>query len=81
VDKGTVVAELAGGLDAVCYVGDDHGDLAAFGALAALRGDGVTTLAVAAADDEVPGELVEAADLVVDGPAGVVGLLEVLAER
>ena len=36
-DKGTVVAGLAAGLRAVCFVGDDTGDLPAFGALAQLR--------------------------------------------
>ena len=33
VDKGTVLAELASGLAAACFIGDDAGDLPAFDAL------------------------------------------------
>lgn len=82
-DKGTVVSELAAGLDAVCYVGDDLGDLPAFEALGRLGGGGggVVTLAVAVrGGDETPAALLGAADLVVDGPAGVLELLELLTE-
>lgn len=79
VDKGTVVASLIAELGAACYVGDDLGDLAAFDALAAHRAAGATTLAVAVASDEAPAELLDRADLVVDGPGGVVELFEVLA--
>jgi trehalose 6-phosphate phosphatase len=78
-DKGTVVAELAGGLNAVCFIGDDTGDLPAFSELARLRAGGRSTLAVAVQSAETPRRLVEAADLVVDGPAGVARLLEALA--
>jgi trehalose 6-phosphate phosphatase len=78
-DKGTVIAELAAGLRAVCFVGDDTGDLPAFAALTRLRDGGVVTLAVAVGGPETPVEVVEAADLVVDGPAGVLVLLEALA--
>ena len=78
-DKGTVVTELAGGLQAVCFVGDDVGDLPAFAALRRLAGSGVATLAVAAAGPETPDEVLGAADMVVDGPPGVVALLETLA--
>jgi trehalose 6-phosphate phosphatase len=80
-DKGTVIAELARGLQAVCFVGDDRGDLPGFEALRALGVSGVATLAVASAGPETPGELVGAADLVVDGPPGVMALLETLAGR
>jgi trehalose 6-phosphate phosphatase len=78
-DKGTVVEELAAGLDAVCYAGDDMGDVPAFAALARLRAAGVATLAVAAGGTETPAQLIEAADLVVEGPAGVLQLLQGLA--
>lgn len=78
-DKGTVTAELAAGLEAVCYLGDDRGDLPAFEALERLAGRGVHTLAVAVASDEAPPELLAAADLVVAGPAGALALLETLA--
>jgi trehalose 6-phosphate phosphatase len=74
IDKGTVIEELAAGLEAVCFAGDDVGDLPAFAALGRLRGAGVATLAVAASGDESPPPLLAAADLVVDGPAGVLEL-------
>ncbi|HWG73136.1 MAG TPA: trehalose-phosphatase [Acidimicrobiales bacterium] len=78
-DKGTVVADLAAGWSAVCYLGDDRGDLPAFVCLERLRREGVTTLAVAVASAEAPAELLAAADLVVDGPAGALAVLEALA--
>ncbi len=78
-DKGTVVGELAAGCTAVCYLGDDLGDLPAFDRLDALRAAGVTTLAVAVESDEAPGELIERADLVVEGPGGVLDVLHRLA--
>lgn len=77
-DKGTVVTELAGDLKAVCYLGDDRGDLPAFEALARLAGQGVQTLAVAVGGPETPPEVIAAADLIVTGPAGVLALLSSL---
>ena len=74
VDKGSIVEALAAGLEAICFAGDDVGDLSAFAALARLRGAGIATLAVAARSAESPPELLDAADVVVDGPAGVVEL-------
>ncbi|MHB1928966.1 MAG: trehalose-phosphatase [Acidimicrobiales bacterium] len=79
VDKGTVVARLSDGMAAAGYVGDDRGDLPAFAALARLRAAGLSTLAVATTSDEAPPELLAAADLVVDGPAGVLRLFDDLA--
>jgi len=73
--KGTVVAAAAEGLGAVCFLGDDHGDLTAFDALDELAEAGLTTLRVAVRSEESPPELLERADLVVDGPTEVVGLL------
>jgi trehalose 6-phosphate phosphatase len=81
-DKGTVVNALAEGLSAVCYVGDDTGDLPAFEALEVLRDQGLSTLAVAVRSgigDETPPVVLAAADLVVEGPEGVVDLLRRLA--
>jgi trehalose 6-phosphate phosphatase len=78
-DKGTVVAELADGLQAACFVGDDAGDVPAFAALARLRAQRVDTLAIAVGGPETPPEVLHAADLVVNGPAGVLDLLHVLA--
>lgn len=75
VDKGTVVAELAAGYGAVCYLGDDVGDLPAFAALDALRDAGSRTVKVVAASDEAPAELVAAADVTVDGPEAALAFL------
>ncbi|MGH9078242.1 MAG: trehalose-phosphatase [Acidimicrobiales bacterium] len=79
IDKGTVVAALAAGWQAVCYLGDDWADLEAFSGLAALRAGGVATVAVAVSSPEAPPELLAGADLVVDGPAGALDLLRALA--
>ncbi len=62
------------------YAGDDLGDLAAFTAVDKLRGSGTAGVLVCSGSEEVT-ELRERADLVVDGPSGVVGLLRALAER
>lgn len=74
-DKGAVVRELADGATAVLYVGDDLGDVAAFSALADLRATGTVTVAVAVTSAEAPAELIDAADVTVDGPEGVLDLL------
>jgi trehalose 6-phosphate phosphatase len=82
VDKGTAVATLLagdGGIRAAAFAGDDHGDLAAFAALAAWSGDGRTALRVVVASDETPPELLAAADLVVPGPAALAAHLTTLA--
>jgi trehalose 6-phosphate phosphatase len=75
-DKGTALEALTSGLSAVCYAGDDRGDLPAFDALDRLAAAGVHTLRVAVAGSEVPPELVARADLVVDDPEGIVDLLQ-----
>jgi trehalose 6-phosphate phosphatase len=74
-DKGTALESLTAGLSAVCYAGDDRGDLPAYDALDRLAAAGVHTLRVAVAGPESPPELVARADLLVDDPAGVVALL------
>ncbi|WP_338671971.1 trehalose-phosphatase [Streptomyces sp. SCSIO 30461] len=81
VDKGVALTEYvherrAG---AVLYAGDDLGDLAAYAAVGKLRSDGVPGLLLASGT-EVP-ELAERADVVLSGPAAVVGFLAALAER
>ncbi len=78
-DKGTVVDELAAGLAAVCFAGDDNGDLPAFEALRRLAAGGVATLAVAVAGPETPAAVLSAADIAVDGPPDLLALLERLA--
>jgi trehalose 6-phosphate phosphatase len=62
-------------LDAVMYAGDDLADVAAFKALDRLATDGVCTLKVAVHGPETPAALLVDADVVVDGPVGLVGLL------
>lgn len=82
MDKGVALAEWVRetGATTVLYAGDDLGDLAAFAAVEKLRSDGLTGLLVCSGSNEVT-ELADRADLVVDGPAGVVGLLGALADR
>lgn len=65
---------------AVLFAGDDLGDLAAYDAVDELRARGVPGVLVCSASEEGPPELRERADLVVDGPVGVVALLEQLLE-
>lgn len=77
-DKGTAVLDLAEGLDAVCYVGDDVGDVPAFEALDKLAADGVRAWKVVVRSDEESAELVLRADAAVRGPEGVIELLEAL---
>jgi trehalose 6-phosphate phosphatase len=79
-DKGAALRALASerGARAVLFCGDDLGDLAAFAAVRELRAGGVPGCAVASRSPEAP-RVAEAADLVVDGPAGVVALLSALA--
>lgn len=64
----------------VAYIGDDLGDLPAFAAIDLLRTEGLGGLKVCSGSTEVEG-LAEQADLVVAGPAGVVGLLGALADE
>jgi trehalose 6-phosphate phosphatase len=76
VDKGTALLQVAEGLSAVCFIGDDVGDLPAFDALDELEQQGVAVLRVAVGGSEAVPALVERADLVLDGPEGVKDLLE-----
>jgi trehalose 6-phosphate phosphatase len=80
--KGGAVERLARehGLRALLYAGDDHADLDAFDALDRLIGSGDVGAAVRVAvrGPETPPALVDAADLVAEGPAGLVELLRTL---
>ncbi len=83
MDKGVALARYLAEVDAVgvLYAGDDLGDLAAFSAVEERRGRGLPGLLVASAGtEESPGELLARADLTVPGPAGVVALLDSLAD-
>ena len=66
---------------AVLFAGDDLGDLSAYDAVDELRERGVPGVTVCSASDEGPEQLRARADVVVDGPAGVVVLLEQLLEQ
>lgn len=67
-------------LDVALYVGDDTTDLDAFRGLRSLVQAGKLTSAVCVAvrSEEAPPELVQEADLSIDGPEGVRQLLEAL---
>jgi trehalose 6-phosphate phosphatase len=90
VDKGAALTEYLRevGAGAVLYAGDDLGDLAAFAAVEKLRGEGVPGVLVCSGGgdtgESVP-EIAGRADIVVDGPAGLVqllgGLADLLTER
>jgi trehalose 6-phosphate phosphatase len=66
---------LAGNESSVVYVGDDEGDVPAFGALDVLEGSGLSVVRVAVGSPELPQLLEALADIVVDGPLGVVEFL------
>ncbi len=82
VDKGTVAEEVAGGAHAALVAGDDHGDLPFFDALDRLLAAGQlgSGLRVAVASPETPPALLARADHQVDGPQGLLSLLEQLAD-
>ncbi|MBV9283239.1 MAG: trehalose-phosphatase [Acidimicrobiia bacterium] len=77
-DKGTALSEAAAGLAAVCFLGDDRGDLAAFDALDCFAEGGVNVTRIGVRSPEMPEELESRADIVVDGPEGALELLQSL---
>jgi len=80
MDKGAALRALVEeqGIRTVVFAGDDLGDLAAFDAVDALREAGGSGLLVCSGSTEEMA-LARRADLVVDGPDGVVELLRALA--
>lgn len=74
VDKGTAVRAFAAGFSTVVFVGDDLGDLPAFGALDDLARAGVRTVKIVVGGPELPPSVAAAADVVVADPAAVVTL-------
>jgi trehalose 6-phosphate phosphatase len=60
---------------AALYAGDDLEDLGGFEALGTVADRGGPVVRVAVAGSETPDELLAAADLVVEGPAGLAALL------
>lgn len=77
-DKGTVIEDRVRQATDVVVIGDDVGDLAAFQAAERLAERGVRATKVAVRSEEAPAELLSRADLVVDGPPGVLALLRSL---
>ena len=69
----------AASLDTAAFLGDDVVDLPAFDALDELEAEGCRGIRVAVDSEEAPPEVLQSADLVVDGPAGALALLEELA--
>jgi trehalose 6-phosphate phosphatase len=87
LDKGLGVTALlqgaagpGAGVRAALYVGDDSTDIDAFRALQTLATDGTLecSVCVAVRSEETPPELLESADVTIDGQPGVRGLLEAL---
>lgn len=80
--KGDVVLErsIQLRLTAVAFAGDDAVDLPAFDALDALAAGGAATVRVAVASREAPPDLLHRADIVVDGPAGMMEWLRTLGD-
>lgn len=79
LDKGRALTRFVRQHDAhaVLFAGDDVGDLPAYDAVERLRAEGVPGVTVCSESPEVAA-LCERADIVVDGPAGVVALLAAL---
>jgi trehalose 6-phosphate phosphatase len=80
-DKGDAVRRVVteSGARAVVVVGDDLGDLPAFAAVAELAAAGHDGLRVAVRSEEAPPELLASADVVLEGPEGVLDFLRRLA--
>jgi trehalose 6-phosphate phosphatase len=79
-DKGVALTGLAAerARSAVMFCGDDLGDRPAFAAVRRLRREGTPGIAVCSGSAEVT-DLAGEADLVVDGPPGIAGLLAGIA--
>jgi trehalose 6-phosphate phosphatase len=78
--KGAVVKALVHdhALAGCLFAGDDRPDLDAFAALDEAAAEGLATTKVAVRSAETPEELLSAADVVVEGPTGLVQLLSEL---
>jgi trehalose 6-phosphate phosphatase len=79
--KGDAVRRLVERHDlrAVLYAGDDVADLEAFQAIEALRGEGLGGVTIAVRSAETPAVLLDRADVVVEGPGGMLDVLRALA--
>lgn len=81
IDKGVAISNLleATGARSILYAGDDLGDLAAFRAIQAQRAAGLAAVLLATRSSNAT-ELIDAADVVVDDPSGVVTVLTALSD-
>jgi trehalose 6-phosphate phosphatase len=79
-NKGDAIRSVFADLTAGCVLGDDVGDIPAFRAARGLEQlRDFSAVLVVVVSREVPPELVEAADVRVDGPQGALGFLRGLA--
>jgi trehalose 6-phosphate phosphatase len=76
--KGGALRRLADGMAGVLVAGDDLADVAAFDAAALAEASGLVVCRVAVGGLETPIELIERADLTVEGPWGLLELLRSL---
>ena len=81
IDKGVALRRLLGstGAQSILYAGDDLGDLAAFRAIEEQRKSGLRAVLLATRSSNAT-ELIQAADIVVDDPTGVVTVLTALSD-
>jgi trehalose 6-phosphate phosphatase len=81
IDKGVAIRSLIESTSArsILYAGDDLGDLAAYRAIAEEREHGLNAVLLATRSSNAT-ELIEAADIVVDDPSGVVTVLTALSD-
>ena len=81
IDKGVALRRLleSTGARSILYAGDDLGDLAAFRAVEQHRKSGLRAVLLATRSSNAT-ELIQAADIVVDDPAGVVTVLTALSD-
>ncbi len=81
MDKGRALTALAAevGAESITFTGDDLGDLAAFDAVDAWRSRGRAGFLVCSGSSEVTA-LAARADVIVDGPPGVLALVQALVQ-
>jgi trehalose 6-phosphate phosphatase len=81
IDKGVALRRLleSTGARSILYAGDDLGDLAAFRAVEEHRKAGLRAVLLATRSSNAT-ELIQAADIVVDDPTGVVTVLTALSD-
>jgi trehalose 6-phosphate phosphatase len=83
IDKGDAVRSLVEGYETAAYCGDDYGDIPAFTAVQAAVGDGALThgIRVGVRSPEMPTELGDVTDILVDGPEDLMTLLARVADE